>query len=409
VTVKWNCADALSGPVNASVTDLRSAEGTADASGTCTDLAGNTKSATREVKIDKTDPVITFTNRTPAPNADGWNSSNVTVNWSCADSLSGPASASVSDLVSTEGSNLSSTGTCHDNAGNNASDTQTGIKIDKTNPTITFNSQTPAANVNGWNNTDVTVKWDCADTLSGPAASFVTDLRSAEGTANASGACTDKAGNSASATREVKIDKTDPVVTCPAVPTFLQSQLPQTITAGVSDGLSGVVSATASGTANNPSGGTVSVTGQDKAGNTKMVSCTYHVGSTTFLAPVDKAPTMNIAKLGRVVPVKVNLTYDGGAVTSTGTLYVGGLTNVDCSTGTAGDDIEVYAAGASNTGNLFRWDSSGPFWIYNFDTSAFKMNAGNCYRINIYYGGVVSGGNASGGALVGYFLLRTTK
>jgi hypothetical protein len=289
------------------------------------------------------------------------------------------------------------------------SSTDGDVNIDRVNPTITFNSQTPAANGNGWNSTNVTVKWDCADILSGPAASFVTDLRSAQGTANASGTCTDKAGNTASATREVKIDKTDPVVTCPAVPTFLQSQLPQTITAGVTDALSGVVSATASGTANNPSGGTVSVTGQDKAGNTKTVACAYHVGNTTFLSPVDKAPTMNIAKLGRVVPVKLNLTYDGGAVTSAGTLYVGGLTNVDCATGTAGDDIEVYAAGASNTGNLFRWDSSGPSWIYNFDTSAFKMNAGNCYRINVYYGGSVSNGTGSGGALVGYFLMRTTK
>ncbi len=75
-------------------------------------------------------------------------------------------------------------------------------------------------------------------------------------------------------------------------------------------------------------------------------------------------------------------------------------------TGTAGDDIEVYAAGASNTGNLFRWDSSGPFWIYNLDTSALKMNVGNCYRINVYYGGVRERWERRGGALVGYFLLR---
>jgi large repetitive protein len=301
------------------------------------------------------------------------------------------------------------TGTCTDNAGNSSSSTNGDVNIDSVNPTITFHSQVPVANANGWNNTDVTVNWDCGDALSGPVNASVSDVRSAEGTADASGTCVDLAGNSASATRQVKIDKTDPVVTCPAVPTFLQSQLPQTITATVSDALSLAASPTASGTANNPSGGTVSITGMDRAGNSKTVQCAYHVGNTTFLAPVDKAPTMNIAKLGRVVPVKVNLVYDGAAVTTTGTVYVGGLTNVNCSTGTAGDDIEVYAAGASNTGNLFRWDSTGPFWIYNFDTSAFKMNAGNCYRINVYYGGTVSNGNASGGTLVGYFLMQTTK
>ncbi len=412
VTVQWTVSDADSAVVIDSGCGTQNF--TTETAGTTSSCqahsAGGSSSDSVTIKIDKTDPTITFASATPAANAAGWNNTDVVVSWNCADvGGSGALAASVSHTISSEGTGLSATGTCEDVAGNTASNTKGGFKIDKTDPTITFASATPAANANGWNNTDVTVKWDCADALSGPVDLSVSDVRSAEGTANASGTCTDIAGNSASAIREVKIDKTDPVVTCPPVPTFLQSQLPQTITATVTDALSGAASSTATGTANNPGGGTVSITGQDKAGNSKTVQCAYHVGNTTFLAPVDKAPTMNIAKLGRVVPVKMNLVYDGSAVTGTGTLYVGGMTKVDCTTGTATDEIEVYAAGSSNTGNLFRWDSSGPFWIYNFDTSAFKMNAGNCYRINVYYGGTVTNGTASGGALVGYFLMETTR
>src|SRR6185437_9169872 len=41
------------------------------------------------------------------------------------------------------------------------------IKIDKTQPTLTFGSPVPAPNVNGWNNTDVTVPCAANDVLSG--------------------------------------------------------------------------------------------------------------------------------------------------------------------------------------------------------------------------------------------------
>src|SRR5206468_3097189 len=143
--------------------------------------------------------------------------SGVSVKWTCVDSLSGPVADVVTDLRTVEGT-ANASGTCTDKAGNFASATRE-VKIDKTDPTITFDSQTPVANVDGWNKTDVTVKWNCADSLSGPVADFVTDLRTLEGTANASGTCTDKAGNFASATREVKIDKTDPTITASATVT----------------------------------------------------------------------------------------------------------------------------------------------------------------------------------------------
>ena len=58
----------------------------------------------------------------------------MTVTWTCQDGLSGPVDATVSEVVSTEGSNQSATGTCEDLAGNTASDTHDGINIDETDP-----------------------------------------------------------------------------------------------------------------------------------------------------------------------------------------------------------------------------------------------------------------------------------
>jgi hypothetical protein len=320
-------------------------------------------------------------------------------------------------------------GTQTDRAGNVADAVDAGpYMIDSVAPAIADLGPTPALpnGNNGWYTTAVSNAFEASDATSGPSASCIASFplgsghyrqsktTTGEGSAKSvtSDGCTDVAGNSLAGktSASFKIDLTDPTVTCPTPPTFLLSQLPQTITATVTDSPSGPVASSVSGTASNAAGGTVSLTGQDLAGRSKTAQCAYHVGSTAFAAPVDKAPTMNIAKLGRVVPVKVSLTYDGGAVTGPGTVYVGGMSQVDCATGASADAIDVYAAaGSSNTGNLFRWDASGPFWIYNFDTSAFSMKAGNCYRINVYYGGSVSGGVGSGGALVGYFLMQTTK
>ena len=119
--------------------------------------------------VDTTAPTITFDSRTPA-NANGWNNGDVTVTWTCSDSwrFGCDCDATVSETVSTEGENQSATGTCEDFAGNTASDTQTGINIDLTDPTVSFDHVDPAANGNGWNNTDVTVTWTCPDSAFGP-------------------------------------------------------------------------------------------------------------------------------------------------------------------------------------------------------------------------------------------------
>lgn len=87
--------------------------------------------------IDTTDPEIAFDSRTPA-NGNGWNNDDVTVIWTCSDATSGVVEENVSETVTTEGEDQETTGTCTDNAGNTASDTQDEINIDKTDPEVTI-------------------------------------------------------------------------------------------------------------------------------------------------------------------------------------------------------------------------------------------------------------------------------
>lgn len=202
VTVSWTCSDSLSGLAGAcpgsTTLDTSGADQSVNSGDVC-DKADNCTSATMDnIDIDKAPPTIAFVNRTPAPNANGWNNSNVTVNWSCADDLSGPVLASVSQTVSTEGANQSATGTCTDLAGNSASDTQTGINIDKTPPTVSVTEVTNGATYNlgsvptaGCETTDALSGVQTYATVSVSGGPVVGDF-----TATCSGA-TDNAGNEA--------------------------------------------------------------------------------------------------------------------------------------------------------------------------------------------------------------------
>ncbi len=113
-----------------------------------TDVAGNTEAAhTVSFGIDKTSPTIGHT-QSPAANADGWNNENVTVTFACSDALSGVASCTGPQTVTTDGKAQAVTGTVTDNAGNSASD-PAAVSIDTTKPVITVDAR-PAPNANGW-------------------------------------------------------------------------------------------------------------------------------------------------------------------------------------------------------------------------------------------------------------------
>jgi hypothetical protein len=97
------------------------------------DNAGNTEaSQSITIKLDKTAPTIEAV-PDPAPNANGWNNTDVTVSFNASDALSGIFSSSSPVTLTNEGAGQLVTGTAMDQAGNSASVNIT-INIDKTAP-----------------------------------------------------------------------------------------------------------------------------------------------------------------------------------------------------------------------------------------------------------------------------------
>src|SRR5919109_155191 len=124
---------------------------------------GNSGTGSASYIRDNTAPIVTGT-RSPVANAAGWNNTNVGISWSAGDGsgsgvASGPTPSSDSVSANTNGIVKSSSGT--DRVGNAGSGSVT-IKIDKVSPNISAVAS-PTPNANGWNNSDVTVSFACAD------------------------------------------------------------------------------------------------------------------------------------------------------------------------------------------------------------------------------------------------------
>lgn len=205
-------------------------------SGTVTDAAGLSATATVTVRLDKTPPTITAI-ATPPPSAEGWNTADVTVTFTCTDALSGVADCPAPVIVSAEGAGQVITGTATDVAGNAARATVT-INLAKTPPTITA-AVTPAPNAAGWNNSDVTVTFTC--TAGGAPVAFCppSQVVSTEGDNQpVTGTVRDAAGATASATVTVRLDKTQPSITELAAPDRLAPGSTGAVSVVVADNLS---------------------------------------------------------------------------------------------------------------------------------------------------------------------------
>ncbi len=220
VSVQWTITD-LVGVTSSTgcdaVTLVNDTQGTVV---TCVarDAAGNTSNRSVTVRLDRTAPTISFGAASPSANANGWHRSDVSMGYAFSDAGSGlvPGAPTGGTLAFTsEGAGQAQPVTVSDVAGNVASAASPAISIDKTPPQIA-GSRSPLANAAGWNNTPVTVSFDCADALSGVEACSGPATLSGEG-ANQSqeGVARDRAGNTASATVSgINIDLTPPVVAC---------------------------------------------------------------------------------------------------------------------------------------------------------------------------------------------------
>lgn len=134
--VVFQCADDTSGIASCPPPVPVATEGAAQAvSGTALDNAGNRASVWVFLNLDKTPPGISHALSSP-PNAAGWHRQDVTVSYTCSDTLSGVSECPASELVSTQGT-ISRTATAVDAAGNSAS-AVVSINLDKTPPTLAF-------------------------------------------------------------------------------------------------------------------------------------------------------------------------------------------------------------------------------------------------------------------------------
>jgi RHS repeat-associated protein len=165
VTVTFTCSDALSGVVACPAAQTVTTPGAAQLiSGTVSDKAGNSATASVTVNLETTPPTISAT-ATPAANAAGWNKSPVTVNFTCTQSVAPITSCPVSQTVNGEGKNQQISGTVQDAAGNSATASVT-LNIDLTPPLLSITSPANGANVTS---PSVAVSGTVSDALSGVA------------------------------------------------------------------------------------------------------------------------------------------------------------------------------------------------------------------------------------------------
>ncbi len=222
----------------------------------------------------------------PGANGAGWNSADVTVNWNWTDGGSGIDAANCSQSSTSAGEGaITLTSTCRDLAGNSASDSVT-VNVDKTAP-ADHPVASPAANGAGWNNSDVAVSWNWSDGGSGLDAANCTQSSTStgEGSLTLTSTCRDLAGNSASDSLSVKVDKAAPGVAYSGnVSSYMLDQT-VSILCSSSDALSGIASSTCAGVSGPAwsfglGSHTYSASATDNAGNQGS-------GSTTFTVKVE--------------------------------------------------------------------------------------------------------------------------
>jgi hypothetical protein len=360
------------------------------------DNAGNVETTnTVSLDYDNIAPAVTHT-LTPKPNADDWNTSDVTVHFDAKDNDVGSgvdASTVTKDVVvSTETAGLLVKGEARDTAGNVGTDSVT-VKLDKTAPTITGAVTSGTKTASGWYSGPVTVTFTCADALSTIATCPDPVTLTANGANTATGTATDKAGNTATATVSgITIDQEKPTITTANVDvqgqTYTLGSVPAA-TCTATDSFSGVASCTvkvSGGNANGVGTFTYTATATDKVGNTSTVTGSYTVKYRFdgFLQPINDTAhqvgtSTSIFKAGSTVPAKFQLKKADGTLVQAATAPVW-LTPVKGSAMTAPVDESVYTASA-DSGTTYRYDATAQQYIYNWKTGT----GGNYWRIGVKF------------------------
>ena len=392
------------------------------------------------VRVDKAKPSITASQTL---NGDG----TTTVTFSCVDSNSGGGDASgiatcVADGTSpassskTVGPGTTVSGTATDAAGNTATTSVTTAPAapkDTTAPSIGHSVQ-PTPNAAGWNKADATVTFACADETGGSGlASCVADggttaSRTVSTETNGtlvSGTATDKAGNKATDSVTVKLDRTNPTITATANGTknaagWYKDDVTVSYTA--SDALSGVSGVPSSKVLSEGANQSASATVTDAAGNSATAGVTginvdktapvltgsfaggWHDGDVTVtwactdaLSQVASAPANDVVKgeganlsstatctdnagnstTKTVTGIQIDRTAPNTGISGVSNNWVNGQVAVTLSpsdnlSGVASTQYSVDG-GADQTGTSFSLSSEGDHTVTFFSTD----NAGN--------------------------------
>ncbi len=257
------------------------------------------------------------------------------------------------------------------------------VPVDTTPPDISV-TQTPLANLAGWNNTDVTVSFTATDTGSTPTCTINSaTLTTEEAGQIISTTCSDAANNSATASHTVNIDKTAPMLTMPDLASNYTVGSSVLISYAAVESLSQLASVSA--TLDDipvSSGSTVllsqlgnhifTLTATDQAGNieTQAMQFTVSYAFSGFLPPLT-ADSRTTFRLGSVIPVKFELFDTNGEAVSTAVahLSIQQLNNGE----PVGDPIDVAPTSGADSGNLFRY--SGGHYMYNLSTKPFSAGS----------------------------------
>jgi hypothetical protein len=251
-------------------------------------------------------------------------------------------------------------------------------------------TQFPAANGAGWNSTDVTVTWNWTDNAGGSAIDTANctfnSISSGEGTLPLGATCKDLAGNTGTATRTVKVDKTPPILNPIVSPHPVLLNGAATATSGAADALSGLASQSC-GAVVTTSVGTKSVTctATDNAGNTNSAAVNYTVGYTFsgFLAPVKNLPAINIDKANDKITLAWQLS-DGKNASISALTAVTSITYKSTSCTAFTNDPAGALQALGDNGKMLRFNSAA----YDFDwatpsagcyTLFLKLNSGQTF------------------------------
>lgn len=277
----------------------------------------------------------------PDPYTGGtWTRQPVQVHFDCTDADSGVASVTPDQYLNTDQNDQSVTGTCTDNAGNQATATFDHIDVDMTPPAASITALDAFANpytVGTWSSVPITVHVLCTDDLSGVANAFGDTTVSNVLDFSDTGECVDNAGNTSvtPTLSHIDVDTTAPAVTATATsngsPYTGQSWTNHNVVVHFScvDGLSGVSTVSADQT--------VSTEGLDQSASGSCTDVAGNVGYGSFdHIWIDKTPP--------------SVTYTGNA----GTYALSDQVSIQCH---ANDGLSGLQSSTCS-------DVSGPAWTF---------------------------------------------